>query len=70
MNLIDEYEKNFPEFYCNFDRFINNINPIIYENDDLKVIDIFNIFKKDSINRIQMIYKNNNSLTYITFFLI
>ena len=68
MNLIDEYEKNFPEFYCNFDRFINNINPIIYENDDLKVIDIFNIFKKASIYGIPMIFKNNNSLTHITFF--
>ena len=68
MNLIDEYEKNFPEFYCNFDRFLNNINPIIYENDELKVIDIFNIFKKASIYGIPMIFKNNNSLTHITFF--
>jgi hypothetical protein len=68
LSLIDDYEKNFPEFYCNFDRFLNCITPIIYENDDLKVIDIFNIFKKASLYGIPMIFKNNNSLTHITFF--
>ena len=68
INILENFEQLFPEFFCNFDRFLNCVTPLISENDDIKIIKIFEIFIKPSLYGIPILFKNNKNLTQITFF--
>ena len=68
INILENFEQLFPEFFCNFDRFLNCVTPLISENDDIKIIKIFEIFIKPSIYGIPILFKYNKNLTQITFF--
>ena len=68
MLLLDEFEKNMPENYCNFRRFLTNITPIIYEFDNLKIKNIFDIFIKPSLYGCSVLYKNFSNLIYVNYF--
>ena len=68
MLLLDEYEKNMPENYCNFRRFLSSITPLIYEFDNLKIKNIFDIFIKPSLYGCSVLYKNFSNLIYVNYF--
>jgi len=68
INILENFEQLFPEYFCNIDRFLNCVTPLISENDDIKIIKIFEIFIKPSLYGIPILFKNNKNLTQITFF--
>ena len=68
INILENFEQLLPEYYCNIDRFLNCVTPLISENDDIKIIKIFEIFIKPSLYGIPILFKNNKNLTQITFF--
>jgi hypothetical protein len=55
--LNNLYLSSIPFNFCNFHSFLTNTTPIIFETDDLKINNIFNIFKKYSLYGINCLYK-------------
>jgi hypothetical protein len=68
MKILDEFEKNMPENYCNFRRFLTNVTPLIFEYDNLKLKNIFDIFIKPSLYGNLVLYKDFSNLVYVNYF--
>ena len=67
--LNNLYLSSIPFNFCNFHCFLSNTTPIIFETDDLKIKNIFNIFKKYSLYGINCLYKIENiKFMNITYF--
>jgi len=77
MQQINKFQYMIPQHYnqnrencsqCNFFDFMTSTTPLIYNNKDIKIIDVLNSFLKPSLFGIDCIYKTNSDGKIVSYF--